>query len=165
MLLRGETKIDFFVIQKITRVKQPGLLNHFAPDQAIAARHPIAGSNSGMVPGHVIDQLYGTEETAQTCSVEENIQRSGEITGRRLQRSVTADESHPKQPALRMGVHICNRFGDGIRRDKCIGVQQKNISAARPLKRLVVGSSDTDVDGIFDETELSRDALSTMMIS
>jgi hypothetical protein len=56
--------VNLFVVKKIARVKQAGLVDHLSPDKVVAPWNPVAIALYGRVPAWIIDELGLRKEPA-----------------------------------------------------------------------------------------------------
>ena len=121
--------VHLLVIKEIARVEQTHLVEYFAAYQVEAAGQPVTLAHRGVVPVHFVDHLQPWEEPPQPGTPNEHIERRGEVATAWLQVAIATLQAHPQYAALRVGVHVVERFLQRVGGNEGIGIEQQGVLA------------------------------------
>src|ERR1019366_3043852 len=133
------------VHEEVLPQKEPHGVQEVFSSQEVATDNPVAVTDRFVVPGQVVQRAYKGHLAEQPNLVQEDLERSRKVAGRRLQHSVPTHESNSDDTRLGVLPHEIDGLLECILQYKCIRVQHQAVFALGLFVGKVVRADETQI--------------------
>jgi len=133
------------VHEEILPQKEPHGVHEGFSSEEVTTDNPVAVTHGLVVPAEVIQRAHKGHLTEQPSLLQEILERSRKIAGRRLQHTVPTDEPRSNNTRFRMLSHEIDRLLQRSFTHKRIRVQHQDVFALGLLVGEVVRADETEI--------------------